>query len=956
MAMRCGFFCLRYLLCLLLSIFIVCAGTDQGHAGARYAFVAGVGDYVEKNGIRSLVAPANNSEQIKNALEKPGVDFQVELAKNADVANKGEFERRFNAFLDRIEPGDEVLFYFSGHGFNIPDKGNYFLLPDSKTQNAYLKDAPGPAGEPSSVARRRWHDWLASVALSENDILDAIIKRKPHAVLVIADACRTFLSDIKGADQEVVGVVKPKETPHGVFRLYSARAGQVSFDAPSASKENQDRESRGKKGEGKKATSLFTTELLREISVPQEISILAAKVRLNVRDRALDINAQQVPDFSDSTDTAGGVVKFFFIQAAERIQDNDARCRTAKSELVSLGYGVGHGSFSAIELEKKRIELAPCGLADDVERLMRLQEQGGGQISTGQLNAEISQPENLRSCDELASSPLDANRLPGTGAHDIQKVSLTALTKATERPAAIAEIDRAIGACKSAAGERGRVARLKYNLGRAYYALASISSASGREDALKQASVSFAEAVDLGYAAAYNSLASLYQNGEYYGGEGENLTRQSADMDHSAELLQRGADLGDVLAEYSLGMAYLNGYLRFPADNGAGAGEAYLQGIRALAFKWLSKAAESGYVPAMVETARMLYWGWGVKGNRTRAIELLEIASSRGSWDAMFDLGSYYEYEIRYMVLDENGDDKSIQDPDVAKSKALLWYARAAEAGDARSQKTLARWLTDGDGLPAPQPEAAARYWRLAAGQGDIEAQVQLAGLLRNGKLPFRPNPATYNKKPDGGAQEIFNLYSTAFARGSPLAGYQLASLFRTGFPAGGSEAIPKSAESAVRYFYETMDRVKQADPDSEEANPQYYFLSGFELIKMYDNGEAKRPDGTGLLRQDQIDQLRLELGDPGRLVWVHPWRFGAINCNGKSMNWVAIWDSTAKEAPTEAQFNWWERVNKCKLKKIVEKENDKDTPAGGVESKTTERRVSLRRCAARLNANTKLG
>ncbi len=920
--MRCGVLSLRYLLCSLFLAFFVSAGAGHGHAGTRYAFVIGVGDYGEKSGIQSLVAPVNDAEKIKNALERPGIDFQVELVKNADVASKAEFEKHFSAFLDRIQPGDDVLFYFSGHGFNIQDKGNYFLLSDSKTQNVFSKGAPGPAGESSAVATRRWHDWLASVALSENDILDAIIKRQPRVVLIIADACRTFLSDIKGTTQEVVGIVKPKETQHGVFRLYSARAGQVSFDAPSASRESPERESRGRRGEGKgeekKSTSLFTTELLREISVPQEISILAAKVRLNVRDRALDINAQQVPDFSDSSDTAGGVVKFFFIQAAERMQDNDARCRTAKSELVSLGYGVGHGSFSALDLEKKRIELAPCGLAEDIERLMRLQEQGGGQISTRLLSVEITQPGNLRSCDDLASSPLDANRLPGTGSHDIQKVALTALSKVTERPAAIAEINRAIDTCKSASAERGRVARLKYNLGRAYYALASVSNSSARKEALKQASVSFTEAVDLGYAAAYNSLASLYQNGEYYGGEGDNLTRQSADVEHAAELLQRGADLGDVLAEYSLGMAYLNGYLRFPADKGTGAGEAYLQGIRALAFKWLSKAAESGYVPAMVETAKMLYCGCGVERNRTRALELLEISSSRGSWDAMYQLGYYYEYESAHKLSD------GIQDEEVAKSRALLWYARAAEAGDARSQKTLARWLTDGDGLPAPQPEAAARYWRLAAGQGDIEAQVQLAGLLRNGKLPFRPNPATYNKKPDGGAQEIFNLYSTAFARGEPLAGYQLASLFRTGFPApGGSEAIPRSAERAVNYYWETMDRVKQADPDSEEADPEYYFLSAFELIKMYDANEAKRADGTSLMLQDQIDQLRQEFGDPGKLVWVHPYRFGNINCNGKTMNWVAVWDSTAKEPPTEAQFNWWERRNKCRLKKIVENEND---------------------------------
>ena len=103
---------------------------------------------------------------------------------------------------------------------------------------------------------------------------------------------------------------------------------------------------------------------------------------------------------------------------------------------------------------------------------------------------------------------------------------------------------------------------------------------------------------------------------------------------------------------------------------------------------------------------------------------------------------------------------------DTSKGEAIIWYARAAEGGDSRTQASLAGLLTSGNGLPAPQREAAARYWRLAANAGSRDAQFQLANLLQKGEVPFTPDPIA--TKPDGGAEEIFELYSTAFARGFP--------------------------------------------------------------------------------------------------------------------------------------------------------------------------------------------
>jgi TPR repeat protein len=869
-------------------------GEARAAPPTRHALLIGVGDYTAKNGLPPLVAPRNDAETLKTTLEKKGFDFVADLLVDQDVKTKAAFNEGLQRFLARINANDEVLFYFSGHGFNVPDKGNFFLLPDALGQAKYLETTPA-AGESQEEGVRRYQAWVASMAVSENEVVAAVAAKHPRVILIVADACRSYISGSKSGAPVAVGIVRPKETARGTFRLYSAREGQVSLDAPT---KNQDKDADQKRdtkdAKVKKVNSLFTSVLLREIETPLlEINILAAKVKTSVRSQARTLGQAQVPDFSDDVEATD----FYFWRGDTKL-DINARCRTATNELAELGYGIAHGSISNEDVEQKRIELAPCGFAGEIDKLLRLQEQGAGQQSTKYSVTPATPLSNKPTdqCDQLASSPLDSNRLPGTGAFDIQRTAIAALS-GSNRDKAATEVDTAIQACSKAVAERNRVGRYKYNLGRAYYARAALEVGEKRREILSQATKYLQEAVNFGHAAAYNSVAVLYQNNEYY----ETAERPKNDREVARTLLQRGADLGDVLAQYNLGMAYKNGDLDLDVGR-------TLYEIQADAFQYLSKAAESGYVPAMIETAIALHNGYGINSDTKRAVSLLEIAASRSSWEAMYVLGEIYDKGY-------GADD----------GEALIWYGRAAEAGDSRSQAALARLLTDGKGLPAPQREAAARYWRLAADSGSLEAQVELANLLRDGKVPFRPNLAS-SGAPDGGAREILELYGTAFARGYPGAGLELGRLFRTGFPRGtGSEALPKDPQRAVDLLWRTMDRVRQAAPDSRDANPEFYFQAAFELLKMHDQKEDKRPDGSNVLLDDQLDQLRSDFGDPSKLIYVRVGAVGRIVCPGQSDLWVAVWDRTTSEPPTEDQFDWFERYWRCKQRTADDKRKEED-------------------------------
>ena len=886
---------------------------------ARHALVVGVGGYDQKtSGLAPLNAPASDAESMARVLRRPSIGFEVDVLTDDAVKDKALFNTALSKLLTRIRPGDEVLFYFSGHGINLGDKGNYFLPLDSKDQDTYIRELrkkPGSARELDTQEKEnaRYKEYLTETALSENEIEAAIKERGADVVIIIADACRTQISGAKGL-VPVNGLKLPTEPATGTFRLYAARRGQASYDSPEnkldkaykGGSESLTQTPKGKdegKGEKRAINSLFTSVLLKQIVVPrQEINVLFSIVKLEVRDRARSLYSKdQVPDFDDS------LTSRFYFWKGEDARDIAALCSTADAELERLRRGVAAGSIFADEIERKRNELAPCSnnsrdYFEEINGILRLHEQGGGGAlaSFGQSEVATDPYNQSQQCDALAASPLDQQRPQGVLGVDLQAVAIDGRASDERRLAAVERISRAINACTAAVNERGRVARYKFNLASAHYAMATLMQGVNKAESLTHASKFFQDAVDLGYPAAYNGLALLHQNGEFYdpvAGKPLPRNRQKA-----FELFQRGADLGHVLALYHLGMAYKNG-LSLDDETDTDPSTIPNRGT-GKAFQLLSKSAEAGFLPAMIETALALRGDWGsIPNNPKRAIELLEIAASRGSWEAMYQLGRIYD------------DVDDVKDP----HDAIIWYARAAEAGDTRSQERLAQMLAGGDGLPAAQRDAAGRYWRLAADGGSMSAQMQLANLLRDGKLPFRPK---LHGNPDGGAEEIRALYVSALARGNTVAGYELGRLYRSGFPKERpSEAIPKDPETAVALFWNTMDRVRQARPDSVEADPMVEVQSAFEILGMHDASETKRKDGTELVSDDQVDQLRADYGDRSTLKFLNledAIRLAKIDvvvtCRRDAfVKSIGIWDWKRSVAPTDPQFDWFEHFYKCR-------------------------------------------
>lgn len=186
-------------------------GADYANAGVRRAFVVGIDQYDNFSADRQLANARSDATAVAQKLTQ--VNFtEVTTSENP---SRYEFNTAWQSFLDTIETGDTVAFFFSGHGVAIDGK-NYLLprsMPDLQPGRSEL---------------------LKSESLSLNNLMLDIQKRNPAVTLMILDACRndpfstsSNLRDVSSSG----GLAGSNDPPSGTFIMYSAAAGMVALDS-----------------------------------------------------------------------------------------------------------------------------------------------------------------------------------------------------------------------------------------------------------------------------------------------------------------------------------------------------------------------------------------------------------------------------------------------------------------------------------------------------------------------------------------------------------------------------------------------------------------------------------------------------------------------------------------------------------------------------------------------------
>ncbi len=233
----------------LLALVVLVAATPSSHA-ARLALVIGNDQY---QGVEKLKNAKNDANLIAGVLKKAGFDVT-----QANDLGRERLWSTVDNFKARIGKGDEVVFYFAGHGVQIG--ANQLLLPtDIKALNE------------GQVQR----DGVPLI-----DVQDAL--KDARVAVFIIDACRDNPFPKQGTRS--VGATRgllPPEPSTGQIIMMSAGRNQKALDqVPNQSTNN----------------GLFTWELAQVIQTPGvEIRIALEQVKASVDDKAKRASHEQRP-------------------------------------------------------------------------------------------------------------------------------------------------------------------------------------------------------------------------------------------------------------------------------------------------------------------------------------------------------------------------------------------------------------------------------------------------------------------------------------------------------------------------------------------------------------------------------------------------------------------------------------------------------------------------------------
>jgi TPR repeat protein len=172
---------------------------------------------------------------------------------------------------------------------------------------------------------------------------------------------------------------------------------------------------------------------------------------------------------------------------------------------------------------------------------------------------------------------------------------------------------------------------------------------------------------------------------------------------------------------------------------------------------WYEKSADLGYWEGQLNLARKFMLGEGVARDTVEGLRSIESLASSGNPEAQILLTTIYSSALPFYGIEK--DD----------AKALYWCRLAAEQGFDLAEGMLGHFYRHGIGVKENQ--AKAEEWLYRAGEGDAEAQYELAIIFETSK----------GNSEEHSAESIKWLKRAAF-QGHARAQYALGRAFMKGY------------------------------------------------------------------------------------------------------------------------------------------------------------------------------
>lgn len=223
--------------------------------GNRRALIIGNDTYFN---VQKLDNAREDARSIAQKLSALGYDVTLKL----DL-NEKSMKAAFRIFASQVQGGDEVLFFFAGHGVQL-GASNYLLPTDiTSDSEAQIRDE----------------------AIPLQRVLDDMSEKKAKFTLVMIDACRN--NPFKTSGRAIGGRgLAPTTAATGQMIIFSAGTGQQALDKLGDSDKNKN--------------GLFTRILLKEIENPNiTVDRVIKNVKIQVANLAQSIGHEQVPAVYD---------------------------------------------------------------------------------------------------------------------------------------------------------------------------------------------------------------------------------------------------------------------------------------------------------------------------------------------------------------------------------------------------------------------------------------------------------------------------------------------------------------------------------------------------------------------------------------------------------------------------------------------------------------------------------
>ena len=171
------------------------------------------------------------------------------------------------------------------------------------------------------------------------------------------------------------------------------------------------------------------------------------------------------------------------------------------------------------------------------------------------------------------------------------------------------------------------------------------------------------------------------------------------------------------------------------------------------AFHWFSISAKQGDAKGMYNLGVLYLQGKGVKEDRQLAFDWFRKSADKGNIDGQYNTGFSYEYSrgvekddeqafAYYLKAAEQGHEKAqlkllerggLYERNGNPAKAIDWYNKVANQGNAEAQYRLGKMYLEGRGIRQDDKQAA-HWFEKSAEKDHPQAQYQLGNMYYEGK------------------------------------------------------------------------------------------------------------------------------------------------------------------------------------------------------------------------------